>query len=398
MKVCAIALLALLVAGPLRAAETASEQARELAREALIADGHIDVPYRVKGTWVDVTDAVDDGDFDYQRAREGGLDLPFMSIYTPAELEAEGGSWQLANQLIDSVEALQARAPDRFRLVKTPDEAQAAFDDGLIALAMGMENGSPLEGSLEKLRQFRKRGISYITLAHSAANHLSDSSFAPERPNQGLSEFGREVVTKMNELGIMVDVSHISDQAFYQVLDISKSPVIASHSSARHFTPGFERNMSDDMIKALAEKDGLIMVNFGSSFITPEASSWLMALRVEAGRALAALGHRPSTAEIMAFQEQYRASNPFPYATLDQVLQHFDHIIELVGFDHVGIGSDYDGVGDSLPEGLKDVSSYPVLIDAFMQRGYSEGDIRKMLGGNLMRVWSAVVDQAANDR
>lgn len=375
-------------------AGSVAERAERLAQSALIADGHVDVPYRLNGNWADVTRAAGSGDFDYPRARAGGLDLPFMSIYTPAELEAEGGAWQLANQLIDSMEALVARAPDKFRIVTTPAEAQAAKDAGLIALALGMENGSPIEGSLEKLEQFRQRGISYITLAHSLANHLSDSSYDEARPNQGLSAFGRTVVQRMNELGMMVDVSHLSDAAFYQVLEVSNAPVIASHSSARHFTPGFERNMSDDMIRALAENGGVIMVNFGSSFLTPAALQWMQAMSVAAKAALAELGRKPTIAETMAFQLEYREQHPFPFASLEQTLVHFDHIRALVGVDFIGIGSDYDGVGDSLPEGLKDVSSYPVLIEGLMQRGYSEEDIVKILGGNLMRVWSQVTDHA----
>lgn len=389
------AIAAVLLTLPVAALALApGERALELARDALIADGHIDVPYRLKSAWVDVTERTEGGDFDYPRALAGGLDLPFMSIYTPAELETSGGSWQLANQLIDSVEALAARAPDRFALVRTPAEAMAAKDAGRIALAMGMENGSPIEGSLEKLDAFRARGISYLTLSHSLSNHISDSSFDPERPHQGLSEFGRKVVARMNDLGMMVDVSHISDQAFYQVLEISRVPVIASHSSARHFTPGFERNMSDEMIVALARNGGLVMVNFGSSFLTPAANEWFARFTQYARQALAALGRPPGAAEIMQFQEEYRAEHPFPFASLEETLLHFDHIIKLVGFDHLGIGSDYDGVGDSLPAGLKDVSTYPVLIEAFLRRGYAEADIRKILGDNLLRVWSTVTASA----
>lgn len=388
-------MLGLALASANLAAAEPGEPATRIAREALIADGHIDTPYRLKERWADVTQAAEGGDFDYPRARAGGLDLPFMSIYTPAELEAEGGAWQLANQLIDSMEALVARAPDRFRIVATPSEARAAKEAGLIGLAMGMENGSPIEGSLDKLAQFRQRGISYITLAHSLANHISDSSYDSKRPNQGLSGFGRTVVQRMNELGIMVDISHLSDDAFYQVLEISAAPVIASHSSARHFTPGFERNMSDEMIRALAANGGVIMVNFGSSFLTPAANAWMQAMMVAAKAALVELGRQPTVAETEAFQQKYREQNPFPYASLEQTLIHFDHIMKLVGVDHIGVGSDFDGVGDSLPEGLKDVSTYPVLVEGLLQRGYSEEDIVKILGSNLMRVWSQVIDHAA---
>ena len=251
-----------------------ADTAEKVARKGMMVDTHIDVPYRLEEEWEDVTGHTEGGDFDYERARKGGLDIPFMSIYTPAESEEEGTSHQIANKLIDGVEALVGRAPDKYMLVYTPEQAVQAHREGKIGLAMGMENGSPIDGKLENVKFFSDRGISYITLAHSLSNHLSDSSYDEERKWNGLSPFGNEVVAEMNRLGVMVDVSHLSDDAFWQVLEISKVPVIASHSSARHFTPGWERNMSDEMIRAMADKGGVIQINFGSSFITNEARMW----------------------------------------------------------------------------------------------------------------------------
>ncbi len=261
---------------------------------------------------------------------------------------------------------------------------------------MGMENGSPIEGDLATLQHFHERGIRYITLAHSLSNHISDSSYDDNRQWNGLSEFGVEVVREMNRLGIMVDVSHLSDEAFWQVLEISAVPVIASHSSARHFTPGWERNMSDEMITALAEKGGLIMINFGSAFITEEARQY-SSERWPASRAFVAEhSDMPREDAQKAFAARWEAEHgPMPYASLDDVLDHFDHVVRLVGVDHVGIGSDYDGVGDSLPTGLKDVSAYPNLVEGLLRRGYSEADVRKILGENLLRVWQAIDDYAA---
>ena len=371
------------------------EQARAITHKYLLADTHIDVPYRIHGAWVDVTGPAPDGQFDYPRAVQGGLNLPFISIYTPAELEATGGGFQLANELIDTVEAIIGRAPDRFMMVSSTADAQRAMEQGKIGLALGMENGSPIEGKLENLRHFAARGIRYITLAHSLSNHLSDSSFDTARPNGGLSEFGREVVREMNRLGVMVDVSHLSDEAFYDVLEVTQAPVIASHSSARHFIPGFERNMNDDMIRALAANGGVIQINFGSSFITPEANEYLVRIRAERQAYLDANGFAAGGPEEEAWVAEFRAENEVPFASLSQVTDHFDHIIELVGADHVGIGSDFDGVGDSLPIGLKDVSDYPSLVAEFLRRGYSEEDIAKILGGNLLRAWKAVEAQAA---
>ena len=369
--------------------------ARAIAQRALIVDTHIDVPYRLHEGWVDVTRRTSGGEFDYERALSGGLNVPFMSIYTPAESEAQGSSFQLANQLIDSVEALVGRAPDKFVVVRSTQQAEAAQQSGLIGLALGMENGSPIAGKLENLRFFHDRGIRYITLAHSLSNHIADSSFDAQRPWQGLSPFGREVVGEMNRLGIMVDVSHISDQAFYQVLEITSVPVIASHSSARHFTPGFERNMSDEMIQALAKNGGVMQINFGSPFLTAAANGWLTTMIQGRAAWLDETGNAPDSKQTSAWQENYRQHNPLSFATLAEVVDHFDHVIGLVGYEHVGIGSDFDGVGDSLPEGLKDVSFYPALIEEFLRRGYPVEQIEAILGGNLMRVWRAVESAAA---
>jgi membrane dipeptidase len=361
-----------------------------IAQRALIVDTHIDVPYRLHEAWVDVTRATEGGDFDYARARQGGLNIPFMSIFTPAELEVKGGSFELANQLIDNVEAMAGRAPDKFALVHNTQQALQAQEQGLIGLALGMENGSPVEGKLENLKFFHDRGIRYITLAHALSNHISDSSFDENRQWHGLSPFGREVVAEMNRLGIMVDISHVTDEAFYQVLEISKAPVIASHSSARHFTPGFERNMSDEMIQALAKNGGVMQINFGSSFLTQAANEWFQAM-IKARKAWTAeSGHVEGSEEAKAWDAAYRKEFPLPYATLSDLVDHFDHVIALAGVEHVGIGSDFDGVGDSLPVGMKDVSFYPALIEELLHREYTPQQIEAILGGNLMRVWREV--------
>ncbi len=394
---CLLVLLPLLLTPLIAGAEEADLAATAglLAQQALIVDTHIDVPYRLFDEWADVTHSTKDGDFDYQRARSGGLNIPFMSIYTPAEAEEEGTSYALANQLIDSVEALVGRAPGKFVIVKTTHDAKQAMENGLIGLAMGMENGSPIDGKLENLAFFHDRGISYITLAHSLSNHISDSSYDEERKWRGLSPFGKEVVVEMNRLGIMVDISHVTDEAFYQVLAISKTPVIASHSSPRHFTPGWERNMSDEMIRALAKNGGVIQINFGSSFVNKEARDWRETMVELRDIYLEANGLDKHDDESEQFEEDYRLEHPYPYATLDDLVANFEHVIGLVGAEHVGIGSDFDGVGDSLPEGMKDVSHYPALIEALLKREYTVDVIQAIMGGNLMRVWSEVEAHAA---
>lgn len=365
-------------------------QARELTEKYLLVDTHIDVPYRLHNGWVDVTKSAADGEFDYPRAVKGGLNLPFMSIYTPAEMEKEGGSYELANQLIDSVEAMAARAPGKFMLVASVADAIKAMQLGKIGLAMGMENGSPLDHKLENIRFFADRGISYITLTHGLSNQLSDSSYDENHQWDGLSPFGKDAVREMNRVGIMVDISHVSDDAFWQTLEITDVPVIASHSSARKFTPGFERNMNDEMIVALGKNGGVIQINFGSSFLTEKANTYSSKRSEQRKNWAKEHGFESDSPEVSKWSEDYIKETPYPYATLAETVDHFDHVIKLVGIDHVGIGSDYDGVGDSLPLGLKDVSQYPNLVAEFLRRGYPEEDIAKILGGNLMRVWSQV--------
>lgn len=370
-----------------------SAEAEAIAQETIIVDGHIDVPYRVHAKWEDVSVATEGGDFDYPRAKKGGLTAPFMSIYVPASLDNSDESTAVAHQLIDLVEAMVYRSPEKFAIAKSVADVKAQFKKGLISLPMGMENGSPVQGSLENLKTFYERGIRYITLAHSLSNHISDSSYDLRRQWHGLSPFGKELVAEMNNLGIMVDISHVSDDAFYQAIEISKVPVIASHSSLRKYTPGFERNMNDDMVKKLGENGGVIMINFGSSFVSKETQDWRNNLTKQKNKLIKEMGE--DSAEVAAFDEKYRKENPYPYSTLSQVLDHIDHVVELIGIDHVGIGSDFDGVGDSLPTGLKDVSTYPNLVQGMLDRGYSRKDIEKVLSGNLLRVWSEVEKYAA---
>ncbi|MBT5861572.1 MAG: membrane dipeptidase [Gammaproteobacteria bacterium] len=377
-------------------AKAAIPDANAIALNSIIVDTHVDVPYRLVNSMADISEATDDGDFDYPRAISGGLNAPFMSIYTPSTLEAEGQSREVAEELIDMVEGFTQQWPDKFAIARSPADVRNQFEIGIISMPLGMENGSPIEGDLANLQHFHDRGIRYITLTHGLSNHISDSSYDLNRQWNGLSDFGAEVVAEMNRVGIMVDISHVSDDAFWEVMEITNAPAIASHSSARHFTPGFERNMSDEMIIALAENGGVIQINFGSGFITAEAQEYSAARR-EANALFTAEHPELSESEVRKeFPAIYEIDHGrFPYSSLDNVLDHFDHVVALTSIDHVGIGSDYDGVGDSLPIGLKDVSAYPTLIQGLLDRGYSEDDIQKILNGNILRVWQAVMDYAA---
>ncbi|MEZ5557873.1 MAG: dipeptidase [Pseudomonadales bacterium] len=374
----------------------ATPDAATLARQLLIIDTHIDVPYRLHEGWEDVSQATPDGEFDYPRAAAGGLDALFMSIYIPASVDEVGDAPAFADGLIDSVVQLASRHPDKFGVATCSADVTTLKGQQRIAFAMGMENGGPIDGNLDNLRHFRDRGIRYVTLAHSKSNHISDSSYDSNEQWGGLSPFGRKLIPAMNAEGVMVDVSHISDKAFWQVLELTHTPVIASHSSLRHFTPGFQRNMTDEMVAALGRNGGVIQINFGSSFLTAAARDYGNEQQAAFQQFREQSGLPDDDPRIAEFGAAYRLEHPYPYATVDDVLDHIDRAVQLAGIDHVGLGSDFDGVGDSLPVGLKDVSQYPNLVAGLLGRGYSEADVAKILGGNLMRVWRAVETYAAN--
>ncbi|MCH8307044.1 MAG: dipeptidase [Proteobacteria bacterium] len=367
-----------------------TEKAKDLARTSIIVDGHVDLPYRLNKKWDDISLSTPDGDFDYLRAVAGGLKAPFMSIFVPAENETEAAR-EVADKLIGLVNRIVDDSPDKFAIPFSVADVRRHFEAGVISLPMGLENGSPIGNDLEMVQYFHDRGIRYVTLTHGLSNQISDSSYDDNKQWDGLSDFGVEVVGEMNRVGIMVDISHVSDAAFWDVMEVARAPVIASHSSARYFTPDWERNISDDMIKRVAESGGVVMINFGSAFITREANEYTLS-RMDAYDAYIEESKFEKNDELQsAFDDLYARDNgPFPYATLGETLVHFDHVVALVGIDHLGIGSDYEGVGDSLPIGLKDVSSYPNLIKGLLERDYSEDDIRKILGENLLRVWAEV--------
>jgi membrane dipeptidase len=372
-------------------------KAYALAHRYIITDGHVDLPYRLKvqnfrptKEYIGIPLQTEDGDFDYVRAKEGGLDAPFMSIYIPSSYQQQGGARELADSLIDMVRSIAVAHPDKFAIAVSPDEVERQFAQGLISLPMGMENGAPIGNKLRNVRYFHRRGIRYVTLTHATDNLICDSSYDTTRTWNGLSPFGRKVVREMNRVGMMIDISHVSDSAFWQVMALSKAPCIASHSSARVFTPGFERNMNDDMIRRLGQNGGVIMINFGSTFLDIEVQRHSDSLRQVLQEQMTARNLNRRTPEGKAFIEQFRKENPALYSDVDKVADHIDHVVKLAGIDHVGLGSDYDGVGDSLPVGLKDVSDYPNLIYVLLKRGYSEADIAKICYRNLFRVWRAV--------
>lgn len=373
--------------------------ADSLAHAFIIVDTHVDLPYRLShehfvatGESLRIPVSSEKGDFDYERAKEGGLDAPFMSIYIPSSYQEKAAMGKvLADSLIDMVESIANGLPEKFALARTPAEVLANTQAGKISLPMGLENGAPIGNDLANVKYFRDRGIRYITLTHAKDNQICDSSYDSTATWNGLSPFGEKVVAEMNKAGIMVDVSHISDSAFYDVMRVTRAPAIASHSSCRFFTPGFERNMSDDMIRVLSRNGGVIQISFGASFLDSlarknrpllDSVSALLASKDLTSKDRAA---QPLIAGFVAHQKDL-------YSDVSRVADHIDHVVKLVGVDHVGVGSDFDGVGDALPVGLKDVSAYPNLIAELLRRGYTPEDIEKICYKNIFRVWGQVIE------
>lgn len=379
------------------------KKADELAQKFIITDGHVDLPYRLNvknfrltKEFTGIPVQSDEGDFDFVRAKKGGLDAPFMSIFVPASYQENGGAKAVADSLIDMINGIIAAHPDKFAPGNSPAQIEQNFKKGLISLPMGMENGAPLL-TIEDVAYFHQRGIRYVTLTHSKDNQICDSSYDTTRTWNGLSDYGRQVVSEMNRQGIMVDISHVSDAAFYQTIGITKAPVIASHSSCRKYTPDFQRNMNDDMIRALAKNGGVIMINFGSDFLEGRVQKLREEMREKMQAALEEKGlervDEHAKPIIEDFEKRYHDQL---FSDVEMVANHIDHVVGLAGIDHVGFGSDYDGVGDSLPVGLKDVSAYPNLIFVLLKRGYSEQDIEKICWGNLARIWREVERVAAD--
>ncbi len=378
--------------------------ANELAHQFIITDGHVDLPFKLKvknfkvdREYMGIPVSTTDGDFDYERAKKGGLDAPFMSIYIPSsyQLQPDKGK-ALADSLINMIAGIASQIPDKFALANTPAEVETNFKAGKISLPMGMENGAPVGDDLKNVSYFYDRGIRYITLTHGKDNQICDSSYDTTSTWNGLSPFGKQVVEEMNKVGIMVDISHVSDSAFYQVMKISKAPCIASHSSCRFYTPGFIRNMSDDMIQKLAANNGVIQINFGSTFLDSIVRAENEINRKKLQALLDEKKMKMTDSLAKPIIEEFRKLNPSLYADVEIVANHVDRVVKLAGINHVGIGSDFDGVGDSLPTGLKDVSQYPNLIYALLKRGYTEEDIEKICYKNVWRVWNKVEEEAKN--
>lgn len=377
-------------------------------KSVLLIDTHNDVTTKTVAGF-DIGQRATTGDTDISRGhtdiprmREGGLGAQFFAVYVAASYVEGNHSANRALQMVDTVQHdIVGRYPDTFQLCYTADDIEAAHKRGKIAALMGIEGGHAIEDSLRLLRDFYLLGIRYITLTHGNTNNWADAAGDANSPgvkhHDGLTNFGKDVVREMNRLGIMVDVSHVADKTFWDALEVSSAPVFASHSSCRALS-NVPRNMTDEMIQALAKKGGVIQICFSCDFLSQKAADAAaqnnQALQEKIrqqteGRSLTPEERR----ELMRKLREEVGIKPVR-ATLDDVVAHIDHVVKIAGVDYVGIGGDFDGVG-CVPEGLDDVSKFPNLTRALLEKGYTASDIRKIYGGNLLRVMRVVEKAAA---
>jgi membrane dipeptidase len=373
-------------------------------RNALVIDTHADTPQRFVDEHFDLGDPLRGGQLNLDSAKKGNLGAEFFSIWVdPAQYKGQYAHRTL--ELIDSVKQQVARHRDKLEFVATPAGIDLAHRERKMAVLMGIEGGHSIENSIPLLRQYYALGVRYMTLTWSNSNGWADSSgdiddASVAHTKEGLTEFGKDVVYEMNRLGMMVDISHVSDRTFFRTLVISRAPVIASHSSARALCDA-PRNMTDDMLRAVARsggpnsRGGVVQVNFYSGFLSQAYRDSSKSLEPEMNKAVQALKDQAKAEgkpvpydEIEKLQRQYADRIPRP--PLSVLIDHIDHIAKVAGVDHVGLGSDFDGISGQLPEGINSAADLPKITEALMARGYSAEECRKILGGNLLRVFREV--------
>lgn len=385
-SLCIIALTAACAPAEEPMPEDPVERAKALHAQVPLIDGHNDLPWQIRrkanrDVWsIDIDQPQPDFHTDIPRLREGMLGAQFWSVYVPASMQGREAT-RATMEEIDIVYEMIERYPDTFQLATTADEVEAAFAAGRIASMMGIEGGHSIDSSLGALRMFHLLGVRYMTLTHSRNIPWADSA-TDTMAVDGLTEFGKEVVREMNRLGMLADLSHVSPATMHDALDVTEAPVIFSHSSSFAMC-NHVRNVPDDVLVRLAENNGVIMVTFVPGYISEETRLHGVKRNEERERLASVPGSTDeSVAEGIA---AWNEANPTPPATLAQVADHIDHIRQVIGIDYIGIGGDYDGIS-SLPVGLEDVSTYPMLTAELVRRGYSDEDILNILGRNVLRV------------
>ena len=393
----ALVALALFSSTPSAQEPAVSARAKQLHERAIVVDSHDDTTQRLLfDKTFDIAVRHKDGNIDVPRMREGGLDALFFSIWVPSDVTGPPAV-KRALDLIDCVREAARLHPNDLVLATTAAEVRKAAAEHKIAALMGMEGGHMIDDDLRLLRVYAALGVRYMTLTHFGNNNWADSSTDKPQHN-GLAAFGRDVVREMNRLGMMVDISHVADKTFWDVIETTKAPVIASHSSARSIA-NHPRNMTDDMMRALAKNGGVIMINYHAAFLSEE---FRVASEKKSGnvvQAMAAMSKRCggneacTTLESERIDHEAMARGELPTVTWEKIVEHIDHAVKVAGADHVGLGSDFDGA--TMPIGMEDASKLPKITDALLKKGYAEADIEKILGGNILRVMEAV-ERASN--
>jgi len=394
--------IALCLCAGIASAQNIEARVQRILRDVPLIDGHNDLPWQYEKRFSNQLDKIDVGTeqtamspalhTDIPRLRRGGVGAQFWSVYVPADLKGADAVRAVLEQ-IDVVHQLNARYPDTFEMARTADDVVRIHKKGKIASLIGVEGGHSIGDSLGVLRQLHRLGAGYMTLTHSDNNAWADS--ATDDPKlDGLSPFGVEVVREMNRLGMLVDLSHVSPATMHDAIDATAAPVIFSHSSARAITD-HPRNVPDDVLRRMKENGGVVMVTFVPGFISEAVRQRSAARTAEEARLKALYGGQPKVAA--AKLAEWGAANPAPRASLADVADHIEHIIRVAGPDHVGLGSDFDGI-ESVPVGLEDVSDYPALLMELARRGHSDEQLRKLVGLNVLRVMRRAEEVAAKMR
>ncbi len=369
-------------------------RAERLHREAIVIDTHNDIPMAMVDGGFDLgkRDTTGTTETDIPRMKEGGLDAEFFAVYVSPDYVPKGRAARRALDMIDAVHEAVRRNPD-LEMAYTAADVRRIARSGRIAALIGVEGGHAIEDNLGVLRNFYRLGARYMTLTHANTNDWADScgdlKDGSIKHHNGLTDFGREVIREMNRLGMMIDVSHVSDKTFWDVIETSKAPIIASHSSSRALMDAL-RNMTDDMLRAVAKNGGVVMVNFGGWFLDPSVTPALEKLRPQFTK----IRKEYAKDEKRGEQEERKLIAQLPKVPLSKLVDHIAHIAEVAGVDHVGLGSDFDGVSGYLPQGVDDVSKLPNITYELLKRGFSDADVKKILGENILRVMEAVESKA----